>query len=139
MSICSNVEGYTTPGFVLDSNLDSLIVSISYVNEISNKVNVLAHIRWSDVFEQLKYLEDVSTNKDDESIENESVEACIDNVRMHECEDEDDASVESDYDYNVFVDVGCEARESNECEPLTKQVLHALSKENVFFTDFYTI
>jgi hypothetical protein len=38
VSICSNVDEYTNPKFILDPNLDSLLTKmISYLNEISDK------------------------------------------------------------------------------------------------------
>jgi hypothetical protein len=58
VSICSNIENYTDPKFILDPCLDSLLSQmISYMNEISDKSYTLARERWADVFAELERLE----------------------------------------------------------------------------------
>ncbi|KAL4222308.1 hypothetical protein ACF0H5_018346 [Mactra antiquata] len=58
VSICSNVEGFETPKFLLDDNTDSLLSQmVSYMYEISEKVYTLSQIKWKHVFDQLFKLE----------------------------------------------------------------------------------
>ena len=82
MSICSNVDGYTKPKFILDEDLDSLLTKmISYMNDISDKANLLATERWSDVFDSLISLEGKWLNES-ENAKNESIQYVLKRVSL---------------------------------------------------------
>ena len=87
---------------------------ISYMNDVSDKANLLATERWGDVFDSLISLEGKRLNES-ENAKNES-------IQVETCDDDDDDDDDDD-----------EAREVNEYEPPTREFLHAMSKENVFY------
>ena len=59
VSVCSNVDGFQEPKFILDDNLDSLLSEmINYMNKISKHTLQLAKNKWKNVFKQLDKLDE---------------------------------------------------------------------------------
>ncbi|XP_060570376.1 uncharacterized protein LOC132728723 [Ruditapes philippinarum] len=134
VSICSNIENYTDPKFILDPCLDSLLSQmISYMNEISDKSYTLARERWADVFAELERLENQWVKTDTSTAAtNHGGGGGGDNTAAV-AEDDDDENEEGFDDDVIDDDDGGEAKECNEYEPPSKEFLYAMSKENVFF------
>ncbi|KAL4217296.1 hypothetical protein ACF0H5_023747 [Mactra antiquata] len=112
-SICSNIEGFKTPKFIIDPNFDLLLSKmIEYMNEISYEVYLLAQKRWSKIFTELEQLE--SKWRVNDKVHNQIQPSSYCNAEKN---------YDSDESFN-------EAMESSDNEPPSAEFLHALSKEN---------
>ena len=130
VSICSNVEGYDKPKFIVDPNVDVLMSEMfSYLNDISAKSYELACKRWSKVFKELDKLEEIWGVPERKKNRSDIGDVCKINQDSNFYDDDDDYYDCDDDDDDLIGN----AKESNECEPPSEEFLHAMSKENVFF------
>ncbi|KAL4233639.1 hypothetical protein ACF0H5_008321 [Mactra antiquata] len=129
VSICSNVEGFETPKFILDDNTDSLLSQlISYMYEISEKVYSLSQMKWRHVLDQLNKLDEEWDNKYTNENENQQYDD-----KPEIFSDADDNGGDNDFDCPNDNETG-EAMETNEYEPPSEKFTNAMQKENVYFS-----
>ncbi|KAL4239413.1 hypothetical protein ACF0H5_000228 [Mactra antiquata] len=128
VSVCSNVEGFESPKFILDDNTDSLLSQmVSYMYEISDKVCRLAQFKWKHVFDQLNKLEeewDIKQTSMNQQIDNRNDGQSIPD------DTGDDHTIDETYgEYDSE-----EAMESNEYDPPSAEFSNAMRKENVYYS-----